>query len=217
MKSKSSHSPAPAPIVILHGLDGSSEGHWQSWLADQLGHSGYDVHFPDLPEKEHPSLLDWTDEIHALLRQTGPHTTLVAHSLSAYLWLHYASLSGASRVQRVLLVAPPGDEEIRHTRRIRHTFQLPLSETRIHQAADELLMVGSEADPYCARGFLDTYARPLRLSYLQLGNEAGHINPESGFGPWPFALRWTLRHARRAAAPSHTIDRMTLSLANYLD
>ena len=182
--------PERSKFVILHGLDGSPKGHWQPWLAEALAADGHEVVIPTFPSPNRPDLVEWILHLHDHLVRTGPGATVIAHSLGAYLWLHYASRPGAVAAGRVLLVAPPGESEVRHSRRIIHGFQTPLSASRIRAAAREILLVGTHRDPYCKRGFVRSYAQPLQLPFIPLEDTAGHINLDSGFGAWPFALDW---------------------------
>lgn len=187
-------------FIIIHGLYGSPPGHWQCWLRDRLVEAGFKVRFPEMSEANCPNLITWLDELHQVLREAGQGATLVAHSLGAVLWLHYASVPHPVKMRRVLLVAPPGGAEIKHHPRISGYQRLVLDPVNINQSADEVLMVGSEADPYCQRGFFEEYARELELHHLQLPDSAGHVNLDSGFGPWPFALGWC-RGASHTSAP----------------
>lgn len=177
-------------LLLIHGLDGSPQGHWQDWLAHRAAELGHDVHFPELPSKENPNLLYWLSLLHLEAVAAGPQATLVAHSLGAYLWLHYASLEGAQPLERVLLVAPPGKDEVIASGRVRDLPDIQLNAERIRAAAKTTLVVGTSADPYNRKGARASYAKPLGLPYLELDASAGHINPASGFDSWPFALDW---------------------------
>lgn len=187
-------------LLLIHGLDGSGEGHWQHWLAHKAAERGLNVHFPELPSKESPNLLYWLSLLHLEAVAAGAQTTLVTHSLGAYLWLHYASLKGAQRLDRVLLVAPPGETEVRESGRVRGLLNIPLDAARIRSAAREVLVIGTANDPYNQKGAEQSYAKPLGLPYLGLPASAGHINIESGFGPWPFALEWTQKRKKSLRA-----------------
>lgn len=187
-------------FVILHGLDGSPEGHWQMWLAAELKKRGCEVLAADLPHKSRPDLAVWLDEMHRILKTAGRGAVVVAHSLGALSWLHYASMPDAVRVLRVLLVAPPGGCDIDRTGRVLGRMNLRFDRRRIHAAADQVLLVGSENDPICTKGFITEYAVPLGLPFLRLGDEARHVNIESGYGPWPFALEWCLQREENSCS-----------------
>ncbi len=179
-------------FVILHGLDGSPAGHWQKWLEEELLARDFRVRFPDLPGKEAPDLREWMDLLHSTLDDAGPNVTVIAHSLGAVLWMQYASLSNSTGVDRVLLVAPPGLSELDELGRVRGYRSVSFDRERIHFAARSILMAGSLRDPFCRRGFADEYSRTLDITPIYLPDHFRHVNVESGHGPWPFALRWSL-------------------------
>lgn len=199
-------------FVILHGLDGSPAGHWQKWLEKELVSRDFTVRFPDLPCKEAPDLREWINLLHSTLDHAGSNVTVVAHSLGAVLWMQYASLSCSTAVERVLLVAPPGLSELDKLGRVREHRAVSFDRERIHLAARTILMAGSLQDPFCRRGFADGYSRPLGITPIYLPDHFRHVNIESGQGPWPFALRWSLvgtsfGSASRANDPARRIFR----------
>jgi len=48
-----------APLVVLHGWQGSGPEHWQTWLVEQLRAAGRDVRYPTLADPNVPVLDDW--------------------------------------------------------------------------------------------------------------------------------------------------------------
>jgi predicted alpha/beta hydrolase family esterase len=114
---------------------------------------------------------------------------VIAHSLGALLWLHHARTGGANPVDRVLLVSPPGPEL--PAPELAPFFAIELNAEAVGAAAGSTEIVCSDNDPYCERGAVDAYAKPLRLRYRLL-HGAAHINPDSGYGPWPEVLKWAL-------------------------
>lgn len=179
-------------FVIVHGLDGSPTGHWQRCLESELLSRGLRLRFPDLPSNESPDLRNWMDPLHSTLINAGPDAVVVAHSLGALLWMQYASTPDCAAVDRVLLVAPPGLTELDELGRVRGHRAVSFHRERLRFAAKTVLMAGSLQDPYCRRGFADEYARPLAINPIYLPDRFRHVNIESGHGPWPFALRWSL-------------------------
>ena len=165
--------------LILHGLDGSGDGHWQPWLAEQLREAGEHVRFPDLPEASAPQLDAW---LAALEAERGDLDTVVCHSLGCLLWLHHRARDGPP-AERVLLVSPPGPDA--GIEEIAGFFPVPLDPA--HAAGAHL--VCSDDDPYCPGGAVSGYAEPLRIG-AEVIPGAGHINTDAGFGAWPGALRW---------------------------
>jgi uncharacterized protein len=195
-------------FVILHGLDGSPVGHWQRWLEEELLYRGLRVRVPEMPYSESPDLVEWIDLLHLTIREAGPDSTVIAHSLGAVLWMQYASRPDSLAVDRVLLVAPPGMVELDELRRVRGHRAHSFHRERIHLAAKNIMMAGSLGDPYCRRGFVDEYANPLAINPIYLPDRFRHVNLESGHGPWPFALRWCLVGTSYAASlGDHDSDR----------
>jgi predicted alpha/beta hydrolase family esterase len=177
------------PTVLLSGIGGSGAGHWQSWLAGQLADSGREVRFPVLPNADSPDLTEWL----AALRSTldglpDDGFDVVAHSLGAVLWMHHA-VSGhpAPRPARVALVALPADDQMPAEA---NTFlPIPLDTDGLRKAADGTVLVGGDDDPMCPGGIARAYGAPLKMAVTVIAG-GGHLNVESGFGPWAAVLDW---------------------------
>jgi len=180
------------PVVIIHGWRGSEPEHWQSWLADQLRESGREVRYPTLPNVEEPKLDEWLtalDDTLAGLPDAG--FDVVTHSLGSVLWLHHvAGASDAPRPARVALVSPPSP----HTgiAEIAGFFPPPLDVDVVRHAAEGTVLVAGDSDPYLPEGIADAYARPLKIATTVIA-DGGHLNVDSGYGPWPAVLDWCNR------------------------
>ena len=167
--------------LILHGYEGNAPGHWQSWLAGRLREAGHDVAYPDLPAPLEPDLEAW---LAALERERVPGDVVVCHSLACLLWLHHRARGGPP-AERVLLAAPPGPGAVALVPALAGFFPAPLDPA----LADGATLVHADDDPYCPEGAAGVYGRPLGLrGHLLRG--AGHVNPDAGFGPWPWAEAW---------------------------
>lgn len=179
------------PVLIVPGLNGSGEGHWQRhWLADD-----------DCAELVEQS--DWANPhagrwLHRLERavMANPGALIVGHSLGSILAARLASSPVASLVGGAMLVAP-ADIERTGTLHARHyefgtipTEPLPFP----------ALVVASRDDIYMKRDKARDLAAAWRASFVDIGN-AGHINIASGFGRWgqgyELARQVTERIARR--------------------
>jgi predicted alpha/beta hydrolase family esterase len=167
-------------FLILHGWGGSGPGHWQTWLAGRLREDGHDVRYPDLPDPDHPQLDAWLRALE--LERSDAEETVVCHSLACCLWLHHRARGGPP-ADRVLLVAPPCLDP--PPPEMASFFPVPFTPA----AAEGARLVCSDDDPYCPRGAAVTFGEPLALPAEVLPG-AGHINPETGFGPWPDVLDW---------------------------
>ena len=116
---------------------------------------------------------------------------LVAHSLGSALWLHHVSgASDAPHPARVALVAPPSP----HTSipEIAGFFPPPLDIGVVRHASEGTVLVAGDVDPYLPEGIADAYARPLKIATTVIPG-GGHLNVDSGYGPWPAVLDWCNR------------------------
>lgn len=173
-------------------MNGSGPEHWQTWLAGQLRHAGREVRFPSLPSSGCPELTEWSialDEALEGLPDDG--FDVIAHSLGAVLWLHHASVAafhgGRPRPARVALVALPAPNQLPPDAASFGPVPLDIDATR--RTAGGTVLVGGDNDPYCPGGIARAYGAPLKMATTIIGG-GGHLNPESGFGPWPAVLDW---------------------------
>jgi predicted alpha/beta hydrolase family esterase len=187
-------------VLILPGLFGSGEGHWQRyWLQDQP-----DGHVVDQDDWDHPNLRDWMEKLEAALDEAGD-AYIVAHSLGCLLAARLASRPAARRVKGALLVAPcdlPATEAL-------HAGHLSFGSMPTETLPFPSMTIGSLNDIYMTLDRLTMFGRLWNSDIKNIGL-AGHINVASGFGRWPsgYALLETLkaraRHRRPHVFPSAT-------------
>jgi predicted alpha/beta hydrolase family esterase len=198
-------------FLILHGFSGSTGGHWQEWLSQELKKRGLQVRFPQFPDWNKPDKSAWLtllnqimDDIHDTDR-----LTVVAHSLGCVLWLHYAAQASRKKVGKVLLVSPPAvhpvpgslnvffpePSEVKNQaeRAIDGFYPFPADTGSLSAAAEKTVIITSTTDPFMPGDSILGY-RTYKVPILLLP-EMGHINVRSGFGPWPWMLDVCLHHA----------------------
>ncbi|WP_369389347.1 RBBP9/YdeN family alpha/beta hydrolase [Streptomyces sp. CG1] len=180
--------------LILHGWQNHRpEGHWQHWLATRLTERGHRVTYPQLPDPDAPELEVWLTELAGHLEElNGSGSTervVVAHSLSAVLWLHAAcrGLKQLRYADRVLLVAPPSPATV---------AGIPEISAFVPPALDPPLptptrLVAGADDPYCPEGAERVYAEPLGIP-ADILPTAAHLDLDAGYGSWPAVLDWCL-------------------------
>jgi predicted alpha/beta hydrolase family esterase len=121
--------------------------------------------------------------------------TVLCHSLSCLLWLHGVERGLVSElpapVDRVLLVAPPSGAFLRENTEITAFLAPAVAPDRLSAAAGHTRLVASDDDPYCEQGAQKEYGGTLGLPTDVLPGTA-HLNPDSGYGPWPRMLEWCL-------------------------
>ncbi|RED38359.1 hypothetical protein BJ123_104110 [Rhodopseudomonas thermotolerans] len=162
-----------APVIILPGISGSGETHWQSlWQSASPSFSRFRPADWDAPD-----LADWTAALHAALADAPRPAVLVAHSLACLLVAHAAEQI-RDRVRGAFLVAVP-DPEAPAFPAEAASFCNPPARPLPFPA----LIVASSDDPY---GSLD-YARRRAGEWntgLVIAGAHGHINGASGLGEW---------------------------------
>jgi predicted alpha/beta hydrolase family esterase len=169
-------------LVIVPGLHGSGDAHWPSWLHGEVeGSVRVEQDFWNVPDIER-----WADRIAETVDALGPGPhVLVAHSFGCLAALHATSRYPALGVAQVLLVAPA------EPTRFNVANTLPQS-----RLAMPTCMVASDNDPWMAAGQAHEWAQRWGSDWINLGN-AGHINVDSGYGPFPLAREWATVALRR--------------------
>lgn len=178
-------------FLILHGIENHRPPeHWQFWLAGRLAERGQRVLYPALPEPDAPTFDEWNQCLRGQLADLGTgERVVVCHSLACLLWFRAAgSLTESERIDRLLLVSPPASRCVPDAGA---SFRLDSFDARAVRASvrGEIRLACSDADPYNPEGAQDSYATPLGIAAEVLPG-AGHITPETGYGPWPFAEAW---------------------------
>lgn len=163
-------------IIIVPGWRNSGPDHWQSLWAQAL---------PQAERVEQDDWLTpkrdaWVQQLEALILARPQPAIVVAHSLGCITTAHLGA-QAAARVQGALLVAPADPE-----RRAHLADFAPVPHQRLPYRS---VLVASTNDPYCPVRLAGAYARAWGSELVRLPN-AGHINVESGHGPWP--LGWAL-------------------------
>lgn len=194
-------------VLIVPGLRDSGPTHWQTWLQGQY----VDAVRVQQHDWQQPDLEAWSARIEATLARHSRHTqwVAVAHSFGTLALAHHlatrqmaqalhvdSALGDATgvgprhgRIVAALMVAPADPVKFQLEERLpRHRLDVPLT------------VIGSENDPWMPLARARDWAHAWGGGFRNLG-QVGHINTESGFGPWPLArqkvdalIRQQLRH-----------------------
>jgi predicted alpha/beta hydrolase family esterase len=174
-----------ATVVLVPGLRGHVEDHWQTRLAASL--PGARMVTPlgrtNAGLRARVTLLD-----HVVEQVAGP-VILVAHSAGVLVTAHWAAQYSPTRVVGALLVTPPTlaaelPPEYPSIAELRAHGWLPIP----RQPLPFPSIVAASSD--------DPLANPVRLGSLAASwgsrvhdlGAVGHLNPASGFGDWPGAV-----------------------------
>jgi predicted alpha/beta hydrolase family esterase len=192
-------------LVLVPGLRGSVEDHWQTRLAATLPNARM---LPPLGRTE-PSLDARVAQlVHVVSEVEGP-VVLVAHSAGVLVTVHWAVWYRGSSVAGALLATPPtmADElppEYPSIRELRGHGWLPIP----RQPLPFPSIVAASSD--------DPLGNPLRLRSLAAAwgsrwhslGPVGHLNPASGFGPWPLAGELVRELTECTVRPQHHETRL---------
>ena len=179
-------------FLILHGWLGNGPGHWQAWLADRLSAAGETVAYPALPDPDRPSPRAWLAALEAELERLPGTPVALCHSLACLLWLHHAARVPAPGP--ALLVAPPSPTT--GIAELDPFFPVPAAPA----LAPGSRLVCADDDPYCPEGAAHVYGG-LGVP-LDLVPGGGHLNSDTGFGPWPEVEAWCLGQGASAVTSS---------------
>ncbi|MFD7631689.1 RBBP9/YdeN family alpha/beta hydrolase [Streptomyces sp. NPDC059851] len=168
--------------VIIPGIDGSDDRHWQSLWEKRWGPSAIRI----APASwSRPDLPDWVAAIQAayeIASLRDDQVALVAHSLGCWAAAHWLEQTRPDTVA-AFLVAPPDPQGPAFPRGAAPTF-LGLSARPLPCPS---LTVASDDDPYCDPKTSVSFAQEWQAQgHLVEGH--GHINSDSGLGDWQAGL-----------------------------
>jgi hypothetical protein len=167
-----------ADILVIPGLGGSGPDHWQSRWDAKLPTARRVVQ----ADWDRPELEAWLQRIIEEAERAERPVILVAHSLGALAAAHAAPFL-AGKVKGAFLVAPASREVIAGIDAVDPAFAaLPLEPLRFPS-----LVIASRNDPFAPYAESEALARALGAELVDAGH-SGHINIESGHGPWPEGL-----------------------------
>ena len=162
-------------IIMVPGLGGSGPMHWQTRWEQRLS-TARRVRQPDW---DAPVREPWSQAVADMVNAAERPVVLVAHSLGVptvinALELLFRPPHGA------FLVAPPDlDDPTLDPPQLLGFGPYPRAPLPFPS-----MVIGSNNDPYCLPEVSEDLAGAWGSLYINAG-EAGHINTEAGFGPWP--------------------------------
>ena len=166
---------AESTIIIVPGFGGAEPTHWASrWQTKISSAQTIELHNWNQAAKA-----VWVQHIvEAVDRATKP-VILVGHSLGVAAIAHAAPLL-TKPVAGAFLVALSDWNRPDLIAGVTHDFA-PMPQ---HPLPFKAALVASRNDPYCDFEVAEAFARHWHATLIDAG-ESGHINVESGHGPWP--------------------------------
>lgn len=171
-------------VLIVPGLRDEAPGHWQALLSHErdavvsmpaLGRQNIDLHARIAAIESTVSSID------------GP-VIVVAHSGGAIAAAHWAWRTQAANVLGALLATPPAfvsplGPEYPPLEKFKECGWLPLPSGPL---PIRTIVAASRNDALGSYEQVSELARRWGAELVDLG-EVGHLNPVSGYGPWPAA------------------------------
>lgn len=174
--------------LIIPGLKSSGPTHWQTWL------EGRTAGAKRVEQRNwiDPLLPEWSARVRSAITNASGSVYLVAHSFGALAAVQ-AGADLAPRIAGALIVAPANPDYFGLSA---YLPREPLSFPSI--------VVASSNDPWMPIHEAERWASRWGADFVNLGLK-GHINAESGFGPWPEALA-LIERLRRAGELKRAAD-----------
>lgn len=170
---------ADIDILIVPGWQGSGPDHWQSrWERNMKT-----ARRIEQADWERPQIDDWVARIVATVRATMRPCVLVAHSCGVTAVAKAAPHLAATTLAGAFLVAPADLAQSNDWPATHGGFaDLPLQRLPFPSK-----LIGSSTDPFCSVERAQEIGAAWGADVSIIAN-AGHINTESGHGPWPEGL-----------------------------
>ena len=164
-----------AQILIVPGYTNSGPDHWQSrWEAKLSGTRRVNQSEWSKPVRE-----DWVSTMADAVNASDKPVVLVAHSLGVPTAIQAIPLY-RQRVAGAFFVAPT---DVANPA-IRPKHLMTFGPYPTGPLPFPSLVVASRNDPFCAFETAEALAGDWGSLFIDAG-ESGHINAESGHGPWP--------------------------------
>lgn len=179
---------AEADILFVPGIGNSGYGHWQRRWAEKMAHAVW----VEQEDWDRPDRDAWVERLNRdILMATRP-VIIVAHSLGVLTAVHAAQNLVDTKVRGAFLVAAPDPGHRNAPKSIAGFAPVPRDPLPFPS-----LLIASITDPYCGVDQSVDYAAAWGSDYHASGAD-GHLNVESGHGPWPEGLMMFSRLMKRA-------------------
>lgn len=166
-------------ILIVPGYENSGPDHWQSRWERQLS----TARRIDQDDWGAPDKKAWVERIVNDVKKAEKPVVLVAHSLGTLAVVHAAPALDANKVKGAFLVGVPDAERPDFVPEIDRAFA-PIPRDPLPFPS---VLVTSRNDPYCDYDKAEDIAYSWGSAIIDAG-ESGHLNTDSGHGPWPEGL-----------------------------
>ena len=166
-------------LLFVPGWQDSGPDHWQThWHARALAQFG--PHCAQRVQQRdwlYPTRAEWVETLSQHILQLPHPVILIAHSLGCITAAHLPAAVQA-KVVGAWLVAPADVERVGAPSVLTDFAPIPQQSLPYRS-----LVVASDNDPYAQLSRAQRLAQAWGSEWLELA-QAGHINPEAGYGTW---------------------------------
>ncbi|MBV8851030.1 MAG: serine hydrolase family protein [Methylobacteriaceae bacterium] len=167
-----------ADLLVIPDRGGSGPDHWQTRWEQKLS----TARRIEQRDWNNPQREEWVPVIASAIKEATRPVVLIAHSLGAVAAIH-AARETAPWIKGAFLVAAPSEERLASVAEADPAFR-PFPRDKLPFPS---VLVASRDDPYSDFAQSEALARAWDAKLVDAG-AAGHINAESGHGPWPEGL-----------------------------
>lgn len=164
-----------ADILIIPGYTNSGPDHWQTRWEEKLS----SARRVEQAEWSKPVLADWKANLVAAVNDATKPVVLVAHSLGVATAVQ-AVPEFRNKIAGAFFVAPP---DVANPQ-VRPKHLMTFGPYPRDPLPFPSITVASRNDPFCPFDVAEDIAGAWGSLFIDAG-ERGHINAESGHGPWP--------------------------------
>ena len=179
-------------VLVVSGLWDSGPQHWQTqWQKEQPAWARVAHRDFAAPERD-----EWVAELDAAIAACEGPPVLLAHSLGCMLVAQWALSGSILQIAGAMLVAPSDVEAPSYPIDANGFVPVPMVTLPFPS-----LLVASSNDEYAAIARSRAWARAWGSELVEIG-DAGHINGDAGYGPWPEGLRLLQAFTEKLARPA---------------
>lgn len=166
-------------ILILPGLGGGTDKHWYRRWNSKLK----TARIVEQKKWNNPDKDDWVENIVSATNAAAKPAFIIAHSLGTVALAHASARLANANVVGAFIAAIPDLAASKHLIPETKSFlQMPTAPLPFPS-----LQIASQNDVYCTYKRAEEFSLDLGSLLVDAGDQ-GHINDESGHGPWPEGL-----------------------------
>lgn len=172
-------------VFMIHGLEGTPNGGWRSWLMNELQKIDIYACSLSMPNEVNPICDEWVEEINRVVnRNKEDEIYLIGHSLGVPTILHFLEKTDA-KISGVILVSGPSKKI--DIEKISHFVDKPLDFGTIQSNCKNFSVIHGDDDPVVPLGDAGFLSEKLNCD-LVIVHEGKHLNGSAGFTQLPECL-----------------------------